>query len=97
MAMRLLRGGYQEVVDGDLSNYFGSHAELMKSIARRVSDGRMQSNGWRFPGRRERKGKPRSHPCSAIFMRRFVLGKSSITRMTSVYSAPHGGQASWRF
>ena len=39
----LLRGGYQEVVDGDLSNYFGEipHAELMKSIARRVSDGRM--------------------------------------------------------
>ena len=35
--------GDQEVVDGDLSNYFGEipHAELMKSIARRVSDGRM--------------------------------------------------------
>ena len=31
------------MVDGDLSNYFGEipHAELMKSIARRVSDGRM--------------------------------------------------------
>ena len=39
----LLRRGYQEVVDGDLSNYFGEipHAELIKSIARRVSDGRM--------------------------------------------------------
>ena len=39
----LLRRGYKEVVDGDLSNYFGEipHAELMKSIARRVSDGRM--------------------------------------------------------
>ncbi len=39
----LLRRGHQEVVDGDLSNYFGEipHAELMKSIARRVSDGRM--------------------------------------------------------
>ncbi len=39
----LLQRGYQEVVDGDLSNYFGEipHAELMKSIARRVSDGRM--------------------------------------------------------
>ncbi len=39
----LLRRGYREVVDGDLSNYFGEipHAELMKSIARRVSDGRM--------------------------------------------------------
>ena len=31
------------VTSGDLSNYFGEipHAELMKSIARRVSDGRM--------------------------------------------------------
>ena len=40
---RLLRGGHNEVVDADLSNYFGEipHAELMKSIARRVSDGRM--------------------------------------------------------
>ncbi len=35
--------GHNEVVDADLSNYFGEipHAELMKSIARRVSDGRM--------------------------------------------------------
>ena len=40
---RLLYRGYKEVVDADLSNYFGEipHAELMKSIARRVSDGRM--------------------------------------------------------
>ena len=31
------------MVDADLSNFFGEipHAELMKSIARRVSDGRM--------------------------------------------------------
>ena len=40
---RLLNRGYHEVVDGDLSNYFGEipHAELMKSLARRISDGRM--------------------------------------------------------
>lgn len=40
---RLLNNGHQEVVDADLSNYFGEipHAELMKSIARRVSDGRI--------------------------------------------------------
>ena len=40
---RLLHKGRNEVVDADLSNYFGEipHAELMKSIARRVSDGRM--------------------------------------------------------
>ena len=36
-------GAHREVVDADLSNYFGEipHAELMKSVARRVSDGRM--------------------------------------------------------
>jgi retron-type reverse transcriptase len=40
---RLLNSGHNEVVDADLSNYFGEipHAELMKSIARRVSDGRI--------------------------------------------------------
>lgn len=37
----LLNNGYTEVVDADLSGYFDSipHAELMKSVARRVSDG----------------------------------------------------------
>jgi RNA-directed DNA polymerase len=40
---RLLNQGYREVVDADLSNYFDTipHHELMKSIARRVSDGAM--------------------------------------------------------
>ena len=39
----LLNLGHREVVDADLSNYFGEipHADLMKSLARRVSDGRM--------------------------------------------------------
>ena len=43
---RLLNTGHREVVDADLSNYFGEipHAELVRSIARRVSDGRML--GW---------------------------------------------------
>ena len=38
---RLLTTGHREVVDADLSDYFGQipHADLMKSIARRVSDG----------------------------------------------------------
>jgi group II intron reverse transcriptase/maturase len=38
---RLLYRGHVEVVDADLSGYFDSipHAELMKSVARRVSDG----------------------------------------------------------
>jgi RNA-directed DNA polymerase len=39
----LLRAGYTEVVDADLSGDFDSipHAELMKSAARRISDSRM--------------------------------------------------------
>lgn len=39
----LLNRGYRDVVDGDLSGYFDSipHHELMKSVARRVSDGAM--------------------------------------------------------
>ena len=43
---RLLNAGQGEVVDADLSDYFGQipHAELMRSIARRVSDGRVL--GW---------------------------------------------------
>jgi retron-type reverse transcriptase len=40
---RLLRTGYTEVVDADLSGYFDSipHAELLKSVARRSSDSRV--------------------------------------------------------
>jgi group II intron reverse transcriptase/maturase len=39
----LLRSGHTQVVDADLSGYFDSipHAELMKSVSRRVSDGRL--------------------------------------------------------
>ena len=39
----LLNRRHNEVVDCDLSNYFGEipHAELLKSFARRISDGRM--------------------------------------------------------
>jgi len=39
----LLNQGHREVVDGDLSGYFDTipHHDLMKSVARRVSDGAM--------------------------------------------------------
>ena len=39
----LMFRGHREVVDADLSDYFGSipHAELMKSLARRISDRRV--------------------------------------------------------
>ena len=38
-----LRKGLREVVDADLSGYFDTipHAQLMKSLARRISDGAM--------------------------------------------------------
>lgn len=46
----LLNQGYREVVDCDLSGYFDSipHHELMKSVARRVSDGTVLAliKGW---------------------------------------------------
>ena len=40
---RLVNRGHTQVVDADLSGYFDTipHAELMKSVARRISDGRM--------------------------------------------------------
>ena len=43
---RLLTTGHREVVDADLSDYYGQipHAKLLKSVALRVSDGRIL--GW---------------------------------------------------
>jgi RNA-directed DNA polymerase len=41
LSHKLLRGGYTDVVDADLSKYFDTipHRELMRSLGRRVSDG----------------------------------------------------------
>ena len=65
---RALCAGHTEVIDADLSSYFDSipHADLMKSLARRLSDRRMlrllkrwlkvpvaergNDGGWRFTG-----------------------------------------------
>ena len=62
----LLNTGHHEVVDADLSNYFGEipHAELMKSIARRVSDGRMLGliKSWLVMPVQEDDGKVRQTP-----------------------------------
>jgi group II intron reverse transcriptase/maturase len=43
LVKRLIRSGHTKVVDADLSGYFDSipHAELMKSMPRRISDGRV--------------------------------------------------------
>jgi RNA-directed DNA polymerase len=40
---KLINAGHEQIVDADLSSYFDSvpHAELMKSVARRVVDGAM--------------------------------------------------------
>jgi len=47
---KLINTGYGEIVDADLSSYFDSipHAELLKSVARRVVDGAMLRliKGW---------------------------------------------------
>ena len=76
---RLLTTGHRVVVDADLSDYFDQipHADLMKSIARRVSDGRLlgwvkawlemaveEDDGRVASGRGPRKGL-RSRRCSA--------------------------------
>ena len=75
---RLVNTGHREVVDGDLSNYCREipYSELLQSVARRVSDGRLP--GWiklglemaveeedGEGGKRRTNRAPRSPRCSA--------------------------------
>jgi RNA-directed DNA polymerase len=57
----LVNTGYRQVVDADLSGYFDSipHPELLKSVARRVSDGRLLAlvKSWLEAPVEERTGK----------------------------------------
>ena len=62
---RLVNTGHTEVVDADLSGYFDSipHAELLKSVARRISDGPMLRliKLWLTAPVQERDGRGRTH------------------------------------
>ena len=55
----LVNRGHREVVDADLSGYYDTipHHELMKCVARRVSDGavlRLIKRGWKCPSKKRR-------------------------------------------
>src|SRR5246127_737395 len=86
---KLINTGHGQIVDADLSSYFDSvpHAELMKSVARRVIDGAMLHliKMWLEAPVEEtdergnkRRGTPQGSPISPLlsnlYMRRFVLG-----------------------
>jgi RNA-directed DNA polymerase len=88
---KLINTGYGEVVDADLSSYFDSfpHAELLKSVARRVVDGAMlhlikmgleaaveetDERGHKHRSARNRDEGRVSPLLSDLYMRRFVLG-----------------------
>lgn len=98
----LVNSGHREVVDADLSSYFDSipHAELMKSVARRVSDrqvlslikqwleaaveeddrrgGKRRTSCAKDEGRGVPQGAPISPLLSNLYMRRFVLGWTTL-------------------
>jgi RNA-directed DNA polymerase len=61
----LLQSGHGQVVDADLSGYFDSipHAELLKSLARRISDGAMMHmlKSWLCMAVEEEDGRGRRH------------------------------------
>ncbi len=89
---KLIKTGHGEIVDADLSSYFDTlpHAELLKSVARRVVDGAMlhlikmwleapvEETDERTRNRDEGRGIPQGSPISPLlsnlYMRRFVLG-----------------------
>jgi RNA-directed DNA polymerase len=80
----LLTGGHKDVVEADLAGYFDTipHAELMKSVARRIVDKRVLHllRMWLNAPVEERdergipQGSPISPLLSNLYMRRFILG-----------------------
>jgi group II intron reverse transcriptase/maturase len=63
---KLVNSGHRQVVDGDLSGYFDSipHAELLKSVARRISDKQVLRliKMWLTAPVEEEDGRGRKHP-----------------------------------
>ena len=72
---RLLREGATEVIDADLSGYFDSipHAELMRSVARRISDGRILRLGPFGQTEQVRQTDRRLRTARKARLRRFIL------------------------
>ena len=95
---RLLNTGHREVVDADLTNYFGEipHADLLKSVARRVSDGRLLGWGQGVAGDggrgRRRSGRTPPHePCAARAERHPARGADFAAVQQRLHAPLHPG------
>ena len=93
---------HPDVVDADLSDYFGSipHAELLKSVARRVVDRRvLHLNGWNAPWRRPTgagvSGGPRWQKTAAVASRKVPPSHHCWRICTCAGSCWHGSNGGW--